>query len=356
LNPAEQHDPQNPSPNTPRPLRVLIMRVGAMGDVLHAMPAVAGLRAALPDSFLGWAVEDHLEPLLHDSAGNRPLVNRVHSLRTRLWRHKPFVAETLKEILALRTEMLDQHYDLCIDLQGTVKSSVFGQLAEPGRMVGPNEPKEWPARLLYNQRVPLIDPHVIPQACEIVAAAVGFPIAAAPIRLPVDPAAEAWVDERNIAPRFAMLSPTAGWGGKEWGVERFGALALELERRGIPVLINAVTGANHDAANQVAATAGRVIPSTLPQMIALIRRAGIVIGGDSGPVHMAAGLGRPVVMLFGATDPLRNGPYFADAKFIVIRHPSSVNDYRHHQFIDPGLEQIPVEQVLEAALTMHATN
>jgi heptosyltransferase-1 len=332
------------------------MRVGAMGDVLHGLPAVASLRAALPDSFLGWAVEDHLEPLLHDSSGNRPLVDRVHSLRTHAWRRTPLAPETLKEILALRTEMLDEDYDLCIDLQGTVKSSVFGRMAEPGSMIGPDQPKEWPARLLYQQRVQHADPHVIQQASEIISAAVGLPIAAAPIALPSDAAAEAWVDDLKVGSGFALLSPTAGWGGKEWGVERFAALAVELENRGIHVLINAVAGANQDAASQIAASAGRVIPSTLAQMIALIRRAGVVIGGDSGPVHMAAALGRPVVMLFGATDPLRNGPYFVDAKFIVIRHPSSVNDYRHHQITDEGLKQIPVEQVLEAALTMLATS
>jgi heptosyltransferase-1 len=237
------------------------------------------------------------------------------------------------------------------------------------RVVGSDAPKEWPSQWFYDQKVRLPQINVIHQACELVGAAVGrwiptdealLPLAFEkepgvrphPFELPLDAESERWVESLGLGSGYAMLSPTAGWGGKEWGVERFGALTAGLRVAGVPVVVNAVAGRDTAAAEAVAARGATVVPSTLAQMIALVRRAGIMIGGDSGPVHMAAALGRPVVMLFGATDPARNGPDFVGARARVMRHPSSVTDYRHHQHTDEGLKQIRVEEVLAAALAM----
>ncbi len=335
-------------------LKVLIVRIGAMGDVLHGMPAVAGLRAALPGCCIGWAVEEHLVPLLRDAEGVSPLVDRVHVVYTKRWGRKPSSWQTLQEIAELRRELRAGQYDVCIDLQGSVKSGVVAWMSGSRRIVGSSAPKEWPAKLVYGVRVREAEPQVIQQAAELVRAGLHAPLhpAIRAVELPADATAERWVEDLGVGRGFALLSPTAGWGGKEWGIERFGALAQELEARGVTVLVNAVAGFPSEAADTVAAVGGRVVSSTLPQMIALVRRAGIVIGGDSGPVHMAAALGRPVVMLFGATDPARNGPEFVGARATVLRDPSSVTDYRHHRETDPGLKRIRVEEVLAAALAL----
>jgi len=331
---------------------VLIVRVGAMGDVLHGMPAVAGLRAAMPECFIGWAVEDHLVPLLRDAEGAMPLVNKVHVVRTKDWRHKPRSRETAEGIMALRRELRAEGYDVCVDLQGALKAAVVSWMSGSRRVVGSASPKEWPSRWFYGEKVTLTQENVINQAAELVSVGAGVRVGTRPFELPLDAASERWVESLGLGTGYAMLSPTAGWGGKEWGVERFGALTAGLRAAGVPVVVNAVAGRDAAAAEAVAAQGATVVPSTLAQMIALVRRAGIMIGGDSGPVHMAAALGRPVVMLFGATDPARNGPDFVGARARVIRHPSSVTDYRHHQQTDEGLKQIRVEEVLAAALAM----
>ena len=161
-----------------------------------------------------------------------------------------------------------------------------------------------------------------------------------------------------------VLAPTAGWGAKEWGAPNFSLLATELIGRGYRVLINAppLTPGSaaippfhpaHRTPDHVAETSGATLARTdLEGMMALVAGAALVIGGDTGPVHLAAALGVPTVALFGPTDPARNGPRFPGAHVAVIRHASSVTDHRRHQTTEAGLRQVRVEEVLAAALKM----
>src|SRR5580704_3150296 len=106
-----------------RPLRVLIVRIGAMGDVLHAMPAVTALRELHPEWFIGWAIEPKWSELLQakcgsDAASRRPLVNAWHRVATREWKRQPVASSTMKDINVLRRELRDGRYDICVDMQG----------------------------------------------------------------------------------------------------------------------------------------------------------------------------------------------------------------------------------------------
>ena len=327
---------------------MLIVRLGAMGDVLHGMPAVAGLRKALPDCFIGWAVEPRWKALLRSEAGVTTLVDRVHPVPTREWRKKLFSRETRHGALALARELRGERYDVCVDLQGSIKSAVVTKLARTGRIAGPLEPRESAAKLFYSERVSVTSANVIGQACELVSAAIGGRVEAAGASLPVDEAAERWCDEllaaREVA-RFVLLAPSGGWGAKEWGTERYGEVAKRLREGGFTVLTNTVPGTGASAnPNEVS--------STLPQLVALTRRAALVVGGDTGPVHLAAALGRPVVALFGPTDPARTGPYFPGAWVRVLRDASSVTDHRRHRETESGLARIRVVEVLGACLEM----
>jgi heptosyltransferase-1 len=330
-----------------RPLRILIVRVGAMGDVLHGLPAVAALRAAMPDSFIGWAVEPRWRTLL-----GAPVVDRIHDVPTREWKAKPFSVATLRQIARLRREMQKENYDVCIDLQGSIRSAVIGRMSAATRFVGPRKPRERQARAFYGERVDVRAKHVIEQACELVGAGVGLQLAPARLTLPHDPAAEAWCDHLEIDRRFVLLAPTAGWGAKQWGAERYRDLALQLEAKGLQVLINGGSGTDSTIINVAQATQSTVISCTLPELVALTRRAGLVIGGDTGPIHLAAALARPVVALFGPTDPDRNGPDFVGATSRVIRHPASVLDHRRHEETEAGLAQVSVDEVFAAAMTL----
>ena len=326
-----------------------------MGDVLHALPAVLGLRAAIPGCTIGWAIEPGWLPLLIGSHGPGPTVDRVHPVPARKWQKHPFTFTTAAEIAALRRELRAARYHLCIDLQGSLKSAIVGRLAGAPSFTGMDHPREQAARRLYSNRVSCVTRHVVEQACELVTAAVGQSICPAVVQLPTDADAEGWCTaaliRAGISERFVLLAPEAGWGAKQWGESRYTQLAIRLRQAGFGVIINAPAGTpGPHLANTIADAAGvHGLSSTVAQLIALTRRAALVIGGDTGPVHLAAALGRPVVALFGPTDPNRNGPRFPGSRVRVLRHQASVTSHKRVTATEPGLARITVEEVEQAA-------
>jgi heptosyltransferase I len=344
-----------------RPLRVLIVRIGAMGDVLHAMPAVAALRRAHPNWFIGWAIEPAWSELLQAGGGDAgtaamPLVDVCHQVPTRLWKRQPFSVSTLASIRALRRELRAAKYDICVDMQGSIRSAVIGRMTRARVFIGAAEPRESQAGLLYRQRVKLSSTHVIEQGCELLGAAVGEALWPVPVTLPVDSSAERWCDDLLVRVTsggpFAVIAPTAGWGAKQWPAERHGAVAAALGEAGYRTLVNAASADDEVARCVVQASDGAatLVPCSIGQLIALVRRAGVVIAGDTGPLHLAASLGRPVVALFGPTDPARTGPYGTPSR--VLRDASSRIDHTRHAETEAGLMQITVDEVIAAALDL----
>jgi heptosyltransferase-1 len=340
-------------------LRILIVRVGAMGDVLHAMPAVAALRATVPDAEIGWAIEPKWSPLLRASedalplSPAMPLVDRVHLVATKEWSKQPFSLATMRSVLALRRELRAQQYDIAIDLQGSIRSSVIARMSGARRVVGSATTRESQARWLYSQSVGLQRAHVVEQAAEIVSAVLGSPVKSTTASLPVDPVAGQWCDSllrgRSAGP-LVVLAPTAGWGAKEWPAARYGAVAEALASRGCTVLVNASPFGVDAVANRVVSSssgAASAVPCTLPQLTSLLRHASLLVAGDSGPLHLAAALGVPVVSIFGPTDPVRTGPWGSPSR--VLRHGTSITDHRRHREPEAGMLQIGVGQVLDAA-------
>ena len=328
-----------------RSLRVLIVRVGAMGDVLHGLPAVAALREALPDAFIGWAVEPKWQILLGE-----PIVDRVHEVPTGGWKKRPFSGETLREILALRRKLRAEKYDVCVDLQGSIRSAVIGKMSGADRFVGAAEPRERQAAWFYGQKVTVLARNVIDGACDLVGAGVGLTLKPARVAIPVR---ATWEGGEG----FVFVVPGAGWGAKEWPLERYRELVKRLVERGFSVVINgqgATCGASAsgERARSIAGEAGTVANIGLGELVELTRRAALVIGGDTGPVHLGAALGRPTVAIFGPTDPERNGPAFAGARVKVIRNAASRNDYKRRAGTEAGLARVTVEEVLGAALAI----
>jgi heptosyltransferase-1 len=338
-----------------------------MGDVLHAMPAVAALRELNPDWRIGWAIEPIWRELLqaeseiHDVAwrlsgrdARRPLVDRWTPVPSREWKRRPLSLSTLRDITGLRRELRGDHYDICVDMQGAIRSAVVGRMAEAKVFVGSATPREAPAAWFYKEKVKLNAVHVVEQGCELLGAAVGETLRPAKVTLPVDEAAERWCDAllAGSRERFALMAPTAGWGAKQWPAERYGAVAAALARAGVCTLVNAASSTDEAGLRAVEASGGAatLVPCTVGQMIALTRRAGVVIAGDTGPLHLAAALERPVVGLFGPTDPARNGPYGTKAR--ILRHGSSQKDHSRHPETEKGLMLITVEEVAEAALEL----
>jgi heptosyltransferase-1 len=332
-----------------------------MGDILHALPAVTALRQAHPGWVIDWVVEPRWRALLaatsetgsSNSRGpSRPLVDRLHLAPTREWRKAPLSPKTLHEILALRSALRAGAYDVVLDLQGAVRSAVVSCLAGSPRRIGEAEPRERIAHWLFTERVTTRGAHVIEQDVELASAVVGDALTPATPWLPVDPAAEAWADEilppsPNIP--AVLINPGAGWGAKRWPVERYAAVAQILITRGLRVLVNTGPGegALTEAIVQATGGAAEAIAPTLGQLIALTRRAALVIAGDTGPLHLACTLGRPVVGIYGPTDPSRNGPF--GTLFRVLRSPVSRRDHTRRAEPEAGLLTITTEDVLQAA-------
>jgi heptosyltransferase I len=315
-----------------------------MGDILHALPAVAALRRAHPNWYLGWAVEPRWRPLL--------CVDRIHLVNAKAWARTPFRLSTLEEIAALRRELRAERYDLCIDLQGAVRSALAGRLSGSPRMFGEDHPREWAARWLFGERVITHGVHVIEQAVEVCTAAAGQSLSPILPDLPVDSEAEHWAEEvlrhANHRP-VVLLSPGAGWGAKRWPAERYGAVARALKQCGCTVFVNAGPEERAIAADVIQASGGaaQAPDFTLERLIASTRRIHLLIAGDTGPLHLACALGKPVVGIYGPTDPGRNGPY--GVPFRVLRHPESKRDHTRHAEPEAGLLTITAEQVIAAA-------
>ena len=336
-----------------------------MGDILHALPAVTALRQAHPDWVIDWVVEPRWQALLaaEDSTGTpaelesfkpnpaQPIVNRLHFAPTRDWRKAPLGRNTLHEIKALRRALRACEYDAVLDLQGALRSAVVGRLAGCKRLIGEAHPRERAARWLFTERVPTRGVHVIEQDLELAAAVAGDDLIYSKPMLPVDQEAEAWVD--RILPRDAdrpvvLINPGAGWGAKRWPVERYAVVAQGLIDRGLHVLVN-VGPAEEPLAEAIvqSALAATPLTCTLKQLIALTRRVHLAIAGDTGPLHLACALGRPVVGIYGPTDPSRNGPF--GTRFKVLRSPESRRDHTRHALPEAGLMTILPEAVLRAA-------
>jgi heptosyltransferase-1 len=342
--------------------RLLVVRLGAMGDILHALPAVTALRMAHPEWVIDWVVEPGWRSLLaaEDSAGRdtcaraarQPVVDKLHFAATKQWRQNIFAAQTRNEIGALRRSLKDGDYDTVIDLQGAVRSAVVGRLAGCRRVIGEAMPREGVARWLFTERIETRSAHVIERGMELAAAVAGDDLVSLQPWLPVDSAAELWADgvlPSSAEERAVLINPGAGWGAKRWPPERYADVARTLLGRGFRVLVNAGPGEVLLADTVAQRTGGGAIPllCSLQQLIAITRRVALVIAGDTGPLHLACALGRPVVGIYGPTDPSRNGPF--GTPFRVLRSPESRRDHTRHEAPEAGLLTIMPEDVLRSA-------
>lgn len=346
--------------------KILIVRLGAMGDILHALPAATAIRMALPNATIGWLVEERWSELLtaqgrkassHTVSPQKPVVNYIHTVDTRRWRNHFFRPSATSEILGAMRRVRKIGYDFALDFQGAIKSAIFARMCGPTIVAGYDDPRESGARFFYRKKLPRRGEHVIEQNLALAALALQPVLGGRELKLhapplPVDPTAEAWADSEigrlGIA-SFAIVNPGAGWGAKQWPPERFGDVAKALAAHNIKTLVNASPEETQLARAVMAAGGGNAfeLRSTIGQLIALTRRARLFIGGDTGPLHLAAALGVPVVALYGPTDPARTGPY--GARSIALRHPESETTFSHHRGAEAGLLKISAEEVISAA-------
>jgi heptosyltransferase-1 len=239
---------------------------------------------------------------------------------------------------------------VAIDFQGAVRSALLARWSGAPVVYGSAQPRENAASMWYTRQVLEGETHVVEQARSLAQAVIQQPPAEADPIFPVDPDAEQKITK--LTPdqcAFAILSPGAGWGAKQWPAERYGVVAHELAQDGIESLVNYGPGEEGLAAAVEAASQGsaRRISCSVSELIALTRRARLFIGGDTGPMHLAAALKIPVVAIFGPTNPARNGPF--GTRSVVLRSASSATSHARLDEPEPGLLEITPGEVVAAS-------
>ncbi len=304
--------------------RILVVRLGAMGDVIHALPAVASLKHSFPGSHLTWLIEPQWSSLLE----RNPYVDSVAIFE----RGNP--GAWLRSWRKLRAT----RFDFAVDFQGLVKSGLAASMARPERIFGLHQSQvlERPAALFYSNRVQVHAAHVVERNIEMAAAAGAANI------LRTFPLPDGIPEGELPGSDFVLASPLAGWRSKQWPLMFYSRLARRLERElDLPLVLIGPPGAELssviDAVPHYSSVAG---------LIHATRRATAVIGVDSGPLHLAAALGRPAVAIFGPTDPARNGPY--GDSVCVLRSQSAITSYKRTATIDAAMRDIDPDRVFEA--------
>jgi len=309
-------------------LHILAVRLGAMGDIIHALPAVASLKLAHPDCRLTWLVEPKWAPLLDAN----PFLDRV------LYLHRESLAGLFQSWRALS----EIRCDYAVDFQGLLKSALAASAAHPGRLYGfdPAQIRERSAAIFYTHRIFAHSAHMVDRNLELAAA---LPAGEAQPAGPASFALPPGTPEGDLpSGDFVLASPLAGWASKQWPLHHYRALAARLLAEcGIPLVLNGPPGAPFHHVE-----AAWVHHSSLAGLIHATRRAAAVVGVDSGPLHLAAALSKPGVAIFGPTDPARNGPY--GNSLHVLRSPSAGTTYKRGASIDSSMRLISPSQVFDA--------
>jgi len=300
-------------------MNILIVRLGALGDIVHTIPAAAALRVALPSARIDWLVE----------AKHREILDLTTVLDGIVTLDGRTLAAWGDVVRRLRVG----HYDVALDFQGLLKSAVLARASGARRVAGFSvfHLREKTARPFYTDaRTPetpdpgvrlYADPDRVPTAhvihknlqlldvIGVEARDISFPFARVT-------SAAAAVVRAQAQGSFALLNPGAAWPNKRWPSERFGELAMFLrDVRALTSFVLWGPGEQDLAEAVVRASAGaaRTAPATrIGDLLELSREAALMVSADTGPLHIAAAAGTPVVGLFGPTDPARNGPWSED--------------------------------------------
>jgi lipopolysaccharide heptosyltransferase I len=320
--------------------RFLVLRMSALGDIIHTLPAVHALRESFPTAQIDWLVDEKWASVL---AGNRDISN-VIAMNRGSWR------SVIGSIATLRRT----RYDMAIDFQSLYRSAIIGWLSGASERIGfdAHYSRERGAAFFYTRHVQPKRAHKIEHNLELVES---IGARAEKIVFPLADDVEAAEEVKRIlcgngVHEYFVLSPGGGWVSKCWPAERYGELARAVaERYGWTSVVSFGPG-EEGLAETVRRSAGSPEPFVqrfnLKQLVPLLRRAKFVVAGDTGPLHLASALGTPVFGLYGPTDPARNGPFSAGG--IVVRKAGYETTYKRGKDISESMLAISVEDILQA--------
>jgi heptosyltransferase I len=330
--------------------RLLVIRLSSIGDIVHALPAVAALGESFPQLQIDWLIEKRYAPLL---AGN-PYVQRTLPLDTLSWRGDLPPLSALEDMVKTLRGLRGGAYETAVDFQGLWKSALLALLAGAKERVGLAEPwmREPSAAVLYTQRVPATGrKHVVEEGLALVEH-LGARVGRWQFPLPHNAEDYHYIDDqlcRLEAQDFIIINPGGGWRSKCWAPENYALLLRQLEAQlNCKFLLTGSPGESELIRGILkGADAKRAFyfPSSVVQFIALARRARLFLGGDTGPMHLAAAVGTPLVAVHGPTDPARNGPF--SAADIALYNHAPVNHSRRNPNAT-YIQGIPIERVRAA--------
>jgi lipopolysaccharide heptosyltransferase I len=294
-------------------MRILIVKLGSIGDVVHTLPALAALRHSMPHAEISWVVERQASEILRDN----PLLDRLIEVDTKALRRGLMSGETLRAPRQQLRRLRASAFDVALDFQGLLKSASIARLSGARRVFGYSRAalREPASALFLSKTIAVPKPtHVIRKSLLLLEGALGIPVPETlsfPIRVTAEAEAEAQRAAIATGGKYAILNPGGGWPTKLWSAERFGKLADWLwSNYGIASLVTYGPG-EHELAENVrrSSVSGKAQPVnlSLKGFYSLAREARVYVGGDTGPTHIAVAAGTPIVGLFGPTEWWRNG-------------------------------------------------
>ena len=337
-------------------MRILIVRLGSIGDIVHTLPSLAAIRHALPDAELSWVVESRAAEILRSN----PLLDRLIEIDTKALRRGLMSGETLRAPRQQLRLLRASAFDLALDFQGLIKSAMIARLSRSRRVVGfaREALREPPSRFLLHDTVQTPErSHVIRKNLALVSGSLGvsIPTNAHDFEFPI---AIAGQHEREVADAvgidrpYAILNPGGGWPTKLWSAEKFGTLADELWNHfGLHSLITSGPGEDELTQRALASSKSgkaRPVSVSLKGFCALAKGADVYVGGETGPTHLAIAMRTPVVALLGPTEWWRNGSPYAD-DICVERTDIDCRENCHRRSCSKWIcMDIDVERVLHA--------
>ncbi|MFL6202422.1 MAG: glycosyltransferase family 9 protein [Thermoanaerobaculia bacterium] len=326
-------------------MRILIVRTSALGDVVHALPVLTALRRHLPEAKIGWVVEEGMAPVL---AGH-PDLDELLVVKLRKWRR--FSSRGMRELGGFLSALDRFSPDVVLDLMGNHKAGVISALTLADQRIGfaRRYRREPSSAVWISQPVVPRGTHAVDRMLSLLD---GLGLPPEPADFGPEKLFRAEPISIDDSGPFVLLHPGAGWANKRYPPAWWGKAAGLLQARtGIPTWVATARGEEELAAEveRESGGAARQVPAPdLPALAALIRRARLMMGGDSGPTHLAQALGTPVLMLMGPTDPDRHGPYGAPEHALYKRLACSFC-YKRFPEIKACMLEIPPRRVAERA-------
>jgi lipopolysaccharide heptosyltransferase I len=348
------------------PKKILVIKLSALGDVIHTLPVPRTLRKEYPDAYIAWMIEERYQELLY----NNPDIDEIITIRTKVWR-KNWSKKTFNEILQTIKNLRQKKFEIVFDLHGLIKSSVIVMLSGAKTKIGfhKNNCKEKISSIFTNKKGPYMAGgiHVVDMYLTLVQSALGVKTDVKQFPICIPEAQEQKIEgffqnhPELTANPIIGINPGAGFESKLWKMEKFAKLSDRITNEMSYSILLLWGPGEEQKAKQIAKSMKEkcwIAPATsIQESIALYKHLKLLVSCDSGPLHLCSALGVPTISLFGPTDPVRNGAYGLYHEAVYKMLPCSFCWKKKCPLgTDECMQKITVDDVFEAVLSNQKIN